>query len=139
MDSLVAKLEAAQKLAMANRPKVGGFPFLAETLRHAGVKKNTWTLPACESVYTMEGGAIVQLGTPLVVGTTQIPQFAEEALIRAIRSDQAGESTFPEFLQCAWDAGVVWYEVDFEQRTVVYGGAAGETYRESYPQVTLEA
>jgi hypothetical protein len=28
---------------MAGRPKVGGFPYLAETLRRAGVKRNvTW-------------------------------------------------------------------------------------------------
>jgi uncharacterized protein YbcV (DUF1398 family) len=31
---------------MVGRPKVGGFPYLAETLRRAGVTRNLWYLPA---------------------------------------------------------------------------------------------
>ena len=30
---------------MASRPKAGGFPYLAETLRRAGVTRNIWSLP----------------------------------------------------------------------------------------------
>jgi hypothetical protein len=36
MSKATANLEAAQRRAMATRPKVGGFPHLAETLRRAG-------------------------------------------------------------------------------------------------------
>ena len=36
----INKLLEAQKFAMSNRPKVGGFPYLAEVLRQAGVKRN---------------------------------------------------------------------------------------------------
>jgi len=36
----IEKLQAAQKKAMEGRPKVGGFPYLAETLRRAGVTRN---------------------------------------------------------------------------------------------------
>ncbi len=36
MSKAIENLEAAQKRAMAMRPKVGGFPYLAETLRRAG-------------------------------------------------------------------------------------------------------
>lgn len=39
-------LQAAHQRAMASRPRVGGFPFLAETLRQAGVTMNTWNLPS---------------------------------------------------------------------------------------------
>ena len=35
---------------------------------------------------------------PLVEGTHDIPRFDKTALIKALRTDQAGESAFPEFL-----------------------------------------
>jgi uncharacterized protein YbcV (DUF1398 family) len=53
-------------------------------------------------------------------------------LIVALRTDQAGNSSFPEFLEAAWQAGVVRYDVDFENRTVTYIGILGESYVEGY-------
>lgn len=35
----IANLQAAQQRAMEIRPKVGGFPYLAETLRRAGASR----------------------------------------------------------------------------------------------------
>src|SRR5690348_2220968 len=92
-------LQAAFKRAVEIRPKVGGFPVLAEVLRQAGVRRNIWNLPACESLYLMNQGSVVNMGAPLVSGFADIPRFDREALIRALRIDQAGESTFPEFLR----------------------------------------
>ena len=60
-----------------------------------------------------------------------------EALIAALRTDQAGESTFPEFLAASWRAGVVRYDVDFRARTVAYYGCNDEAYVEGYPAVEL--
>lgn len=51
---------------------------------------------------------------------TDVPPFNEEALIRALRIDQAGECSFPQFLTSTWEAGVIGYDVDFEQRTCTY-------------------
>ena len=137
MSKSIDKLQAAQKHAMANRPKVGGFAYLAETMRQAGVKLNVWTLPACQSIYHMEDGSVVQQGTPLVNGSADIPTFDKIALIKAINIDQAGKSTFPEFLKASWKAGVIWYQVDFEKRTVTYGGSKGETYFTEYSAVSI--
>ena len=50
MSEAVSNLQAAQERAMAGRPRVGGFPYLAETLRRAGVTRNVWHLPACASL-----------------------------------------------------------------------------------------
>jgi uncharacterized protein YbcV (DUF1398 family) len=94
----IDNLQTAQLLAMAGRPKAGGFPYLAETLRRAGVTRNLWFLPACQSLYLTGDGPVVTLGTPLVSGTADVPPFNREALIAALRTDQAGDSTFPEFL-----------------------------------------
>jgi uncharacterized protein YbcV (DUF1398 family) len=133
----IENLQAAQQRAMAGRPKVGGFPYLAETLRRAGVTRNHWFLPACQSVYLTQYGPVVIQGTPLLSGTADVPQFDRNALIAALRTDQAGQSTFPEFLLASWHAGVVRYDVDFLARTCTYYGCEGEGYIEEYPPVSI--
>jgi uncharacterized protein YbcV (DUF1398 family) len=137
MSKAIENLQAAQQRAMAGRPKVGGFPYLAEALRRAGVTRNVWFLPAAESLYLTVDGPVVTQGTPLVSGTVDVAPFNREALIKALRTDQAGESTFPEFLAASWRAGVVRYEVDFTARTVAYYGYYGEEYLESYRTVDI--
>ena len=139
MSPLAQKITEAQKRGLAIRPKVGGFPVLAEVLRQAGVRMNRWTLPACQSVYLLEDGPVVQQGAPLINGTQEIPPFDRQALITALRTDQEGRGSFPQFLQSAWDAGVVGYDVDFTGRKVTYYGASGESYLEEYAAVELPA
>lgn len=138
MSSAIEKLQAAQKRAMAIRPKVGGFPYLAEVLRQAGVRRNLWFLPSCQSLYLMDDGSVVTQGTPLVAGTVDVPKFDRDGLIAALRADQAGESTFPEFVLASWRAGVVRYDVDFNVRTCKYYGSNDEEYVEEYPVVEVK-
>lgn len=133
MSKAIDNLMAAQQRAMNNRPTVGGFPYLADTLRRAGVTRNVWFLPACESLYLTEDGPVVVQGTPLVSGAVDVPAFDQLALVKALRIDQAGESSFPEFLAASWRAGVVRYEVDLLERTVTYYGCRNEEYVEAYP------
>jgi uncharacterized protein YbcV (DUF1398 family) len=135
MSKAIENLQAAQHTAMATRPKVGGFPHFAETLRQAGVISNTWHLPSCQSLFLTNDGPVVMQGTTLETGMCDVPAFNREALITAIRTDQAGASTFPEFLMSTWRAGVIRYEVDFAARKVVYCGCNGEEYLETYPAV----
>lgn len=132
-DQLIESMTYAQSI----RPKIGGFPVLAEVLRQAGVQTNRWFLPSCQSIFHMEEGVVVHQGTPLVTGFHEVPHFNQDALIKALRTDQEGKGTFPEFLQSAWEAGVVGYDVDFIARNVVYYGANGERYLEEYPAVEI--
>jgi uncharacterized protein YbcV (DUF1398 family) len=138
MSKAIENLQAAQQRAMAIRPKVGGFPVLAEVLRRAGVTRNLWFLPACESLFLTKDGPVVMQGTPLVSGMVDVPPFDREALIQALRTDQAGGSTFPEFLAASWRAGIVRYDVDFANRRVSYYGCQGEEYVEGYPAVEVK-
>jgi uncharacterized protein YbcV (DUF1398 family) len=138
MSEATDNLKDAQNRAMAGRPKVGGFPYLAETLKRAGVTRNLWFLPACESLYLTAHGPVVTQGAPLLSGTVDVPPFDRDALVAALRTDQAGESTFPKFLAACWRAGVVRYEVDFGARCVAYYGCLGEVYTEDYPAVQIE-
>jgi uncharacterized protein YbcV (DUF1398 family) len=137
MLSSIENLKSAMQRGMAGRPKVGGFPYLAETLRRAGVVRNFWRLPSCQSLYLTDQGPIVMPGRCLIADMAEVPPFDREALIAALRRDQAGEGTFPEFLLASWKAGVVEYDVDFSARTCAYHGAAGERYVESYPAAEI--
>lgn len=137
MSKAIENLEAAMKQAMRIRPRVGGFPYLAETLRSAGVTKNIWFLPACQSMYLTASGPVVMQGAPLITGMADIPAFDRDALVHALRTDQAGKSTFPEFLDATWRAGIVQYDVDLIARTVSYFGCNGEEYVEEYPAVEI--
>lgn len=138
MNKAIDNLNQAMKHAMAIRPKVGGFPVLAEVLRQAGVTKNTWHLPSCQSLYQTKFGPVINQGHPLLDGMTAVPEFDEAALIRALRTDQEGLSTFPEFIKATWEAGVISYDVNFDKRECVYYGSNGERYVESYTSVELK-
>ena len=137
MSKAIDNLTKAMEQAAAIRPKVGGFPFLAECLRRAGVNRNIWSLPGCQSLFLTDRGPVVMQAAPLVSGIADVPSFDQEALIKALRIDQAGESTFPEFLAASWRSGVVRYNVDFANRTVAYFGCNGEEYIEAYPSVEI--
>jgi uncharacterized protein YbcV (DUF1398 family) len=76
-------------------------------------------------------------GVPLITGMSEVPSFNRDALIAALRTDQAGNSTFPEFLMASWEAGVVKYDLDFAARTCTYFGVNGEKYIESHPAVEV--
>ncbi len=137
MSKAIENLNQAMERAAAVRPKVGGFPFLAESLRRAGVIRNIWSLPACQSLFLTSFGSVVMQGAPLLTGAADVPAFEQDALVKALRVDQAGESTFREFLAASWRAGVVRYDVDFAARTVAYFGCNGEKYTEAYPSVEI--
>jgi hypothetical protein len=96
MSQAIEVLQAAQQRAMAGRPKVGGFPYLAETLRQAGVTKNTWTLPACQGLFLTREGPVVMQGTPLVTGAAAVPAFDREALTSTSRLAPSPTSGVPE-------------------------------------------
>ena len=137
MSRAIENLKSVQQRAMVGRPRVGGFTYLAETLRRVSVTRNLWSLPFCQSLYlTAEGPAMTQ-GTPLSTGMADVPPFNRDALIMALRTYQVEISTFPESLMPAWKADVIGYDVDFIVRIVTYYGSSKENYVESYPAVEV--
>ena len=75
MSKAIENLDAAQKRAMAIRPKVGGFPYLAEALWRAGVTRNIWSLPSCQSLFLTTKGPVVTQGAPAGLGVRGRPRF----------------------------------------------------------------
>ena len=135
MSTALLNLQTAQRDATTNRPKLQGFPYLAEALRRAGVRTNTWWLPSMQSLYMTDLGPVLIQGEPLIDGISDVAPFDRKALIDALRADQAGETTFPDFAAAAWHAGVLHYVVDLDRRTCSYFGVNNESWVERYPAV----
>jgi uncharacterized protein YbcV (DUF1398 family) len=85
----------------------------------------------------VDGAVLIQQLPPLFEGMAVVPAFDRNELIRVLRADQAGEATFPAFLDGTWRAGVVRYVVEFDEHRVLYYGAAGDVYEESYPALDV--
>jgi uncharacterized protein YbcV (DUF1398 family) len=126
---------------MRLRPPVGGFPYLAESLRQAGISTVHCDVAQMSTIYRTTNGAVIDQQAPLVRGLKSIGAFDEDAVIAAIRQDQRGESTYGEFMADIWTAGVVSYDVDLEARTCTYYGidTSTDVYIEEYPHVELDA
>lgn len=137
MSSAIANLQAAHERAAALRPQAHGFPYLAEVLRQAGVSTYHHSIPSGTTFYVTEAGPVVMQSDPVVQGMADVASWNEDALVAAIRTDQSGSSSYPQFARSCWEAGVVHYDVDLQRRTCTYSGVAGEQYVESYPQVEL--
>jgi len=137
--TVITTIEDAQARAARVRPAVGGFPYLAEVLRQAGVERYVFDVPSASVVYVTSAGDVLQPGGLIRSEKTVIPRFDEDALIAAIRTDQEGRSTFPEFVEASFQAGVTRYEVDTAQRTCSYSGVRGELYVEHYPAVEVSS
>jgi uncharacterized protein YbcV (DUF1398 family) len=137
MTSIIEKISAATARGMAARPEVGGFPYLAEAMRQAGITKNYFDVPSASMVFVTDEGDVLRPGALLHTEAVVVPPFDEAGLIAAIRADQRGESTFPEFVEACFAVGVIRYEVDTIARACTYLGAHGERYVEEYPAVEL--
>lgn len=136
MSTTLQSIREALEYAAANRPKVGGFPYLAEALRRAGVTGYFFDVASASTVYTTSAGAVLQVGAPIREGMVELPPFDKEALVRALRADQAGETSFPEFIENAFDAGVYRFAIDTGARTCTYFAPDNQHYVESYPAVS---
>jgi uncharacterized protein YbcV (DUF1398 family) len=132
------RIADAYKWAMANRPKVGGYPYLAEALRQAGVTRYVYTLPSGQCTFYAPDGTVVNQGDVVASGMLEVPAFNKDAFVQILRKSQNGDTTFPEFLKGSWENGVVHYEADLVARKVTYSGIDGESYVEDYPAVELK-
>jgi uncharacterized protein YbcV (DUF1398 family) len=57
---IIRTIAQAQNHAQQFRPKVGGFPYLAEALRQAGVVRYVFEVPSMSVLYVTKRGSVVQ-------------------------------------------------------------------------------
>jgi uncharacterized protein YbcV (DUF1398 family) len=137
VSNVVETITSAQARAAEIKPKVGGFPYLAEVLRQAGVSRCYFTVPSMTALYVTSDGNAIQQGKPILTDMVEVPGFNQPNLVAAIAVDKAGDCTYPEFIEAIWRAGVTGYEIDFAARSCTYFGVAGDRYLESYEQVEI--
>jgi uncharacterized protein YbcV (DUF1398 family) len=131
------KIANAYQWAVANRPKVNGYPYLAEALKQAGVLRYVYHLPSCQCIYFTQYGNVASQSEALTAGMSEVPKFDQKAFIKVLRQSQMGDITFLDFLKGSWEAGVISYDADLSARKVSYYGANGESYVEDYPAVEV--
>lgn len=61
------------------------------------------------------------------------PHFSEAGVKTALKTVQAGKSSYPEFLQQIMEAGVACYSVYINGRKVIYTGRDGDELVEPFP------
>jgi uncharacterized protein YbcV (DUF1398 family) len=105
--NLVETVQQAQRRGAAARPRVNGFPYYAEALRAAGITAVETSVATGGSIYHLADGAVAQASDPIAGSVSAVPDWDEGALIAAIRADQAGQTTFADFLAGSWKAGVI--------------------------------
>lgn len=135
--TLIEQIRMAQQRGAARRPAVRGFPYLAESLRRAEVTRIAVTVPSRTMVLTTPRGSVVQQGDPMFDGSVEVPPFDRDAFVAALRAEQEGRITYPEWLTATWHAGVTWYGVDLERHTCTYRSPDGDSYVEEYAAVDL--
>ena len=64
MSAAIEIIEHAIQKGMNLRPQIGGFPYLAEALREAGVTLNEWILPSCQRLYQTNKGSVIFSESP---------------------------------------------------------------------------
>lgn len=136
IDVLSMALDRAARV----RPAVGGFPYLAEVLRDSGFDHVRCDVAGGTLLYRGPVGAVVTRGPGQVAATATVRPWDQAALVAAIRADQRGERTFPEFLAGCWSAGVTDYDVDLIGRACTHRSAdPGRRYVEEYAAVEVPA
>jgi len=137
MTTIIESLDAAAAYGAAVRPRINGFPYLAEALRAAGVTKYFFDIPSSTAIYATDEGDVLRPGRLIRTERSIIPPFDPDRLVAAIRTDQRGESTFSDFVEESFLSGVIRYEVDTTAHTCTYIGTHGESHVEEYPAVHL--
>jgi len=109
------------------------YPDLAARLANAGVLSYTVDISSHIILYRFENGVIhlsEKTDPPVVIAS----QFNNGAVVQAIRDNQQGRTTYPEFMQGMANAGVRFYEATLngENPRVTYIGIGG-FYEEVIP------
>lgn len=109
------------------------YPELAAKLIESGILSYTVEVAAGLMLYRLADGKTIfhdSDASPKAITA----QFNTEQVIKAIRDNQQGRSTFPEFMEAIAVAGVRFYEATLngDKRRVTYMGSGG-FYEEEIP------
>lgn len=109
-----------------------GYPSLVNNLIAIGVQSYTVEVASGIVLYRFAGG-VHELHSQNSIARVVMDQFDNDLTVKAVRDNQQGKTTFPEFLNDIANAGVRFYEATFAgDLRVTYIGAGG-FYEEAIP------
>jgi len=108
------------------------YPDLVFKLITIGVQSYTVEVGAGSMLYRFDGGEHVLHGQPVVVRQVA-GQLNEALVIQALKANQQGKTTYPEFLNDIAQAGVLLYEATLTGNLRVTYIGAGGFYEEVIP------
>ncbi|WP_141734473.1 DUF1398 family protein [Oligoflexus tunisiensis] len=108
------------------------FPEVVGKLMAEGVESYHVDLVRAENRYYTASGQHHVESVPFP-HPTAAQEFSAEKVAAAVRSSQAGEITYPQFLQRIMDAGTVYYIACLAGRRVIYLGRKGDCHVEHFP------
>jgi uncharacterized protein YbcV (DUF1398 family) len=110
------------------------FPEVVASLARVGCEQYHADLRRQEKTYYMPDGANTVEVLPL--GPQRIaPAFSREAVVAALRTVQAKQISYVEFLKRIMDAGCVGYFVNIAGSRTIYLGRSGDMYVEDFSAV----
>ncbi|HEY1765353.1 MAG TPA: nuclear transport factor 2 family protein [Opitutaceae bacterium] len=114
------------------------FPQVVRALGEAGAERYLSDLTLRETTYHAADGSHHRVAWPKGEALAVADPFDPDAIGAALRSAQAGEIAYPEFLRRIAGAGVVAYTVHLKGRQALYLGRQGNVYVEPFPPVEPE-
>ena len=108
------------------------YAYFVQCLQEVGILYYDVSLTSGTKTYFFKSAERIVLHDfePVICSET----FNEQAVVRALRRTQSGETTYHQFLAEIGDAGVHSYVADLESRTVIYAGHnSNERYTEAIP------
>ena len=108
------------------------YPDLAARLINAGVLSYTVEVSSCIMLYRFANGVIHLSEKTDAPGAIEAA-FSEELTVKAIRDNQQGKTTFPQFMQGMAQAGVRFYEATLDANPRVTYIGIGGYYTEIIP------
>lgn len=109
------------------------YPELVKALIAAGVGSYTVDVPSGARLYRFNGGEHI-LHNDAIIGQSVAEKFSEEKTVQAIRENQQGKTSYPQFMEGIAAAGVRFYEATLngDRKRVTYIGIGG-SYEELIP------
>lgn len=132
MNSQVLDTEAIREVLRESQRGELIFPEVVRRMLEAGVESYLVDVARAEDVVYLRDGSTLTVNMDMALDPVA-DNFAELAVVEAIRVAQKDEIRYPEFMRRASAAGVVAYWAFLIGRKVIYFGRKGEFHVEHFP------
>ncbi|CAH1199151.1 hypothetical protein PAECIP111893_01244 [Paenibacillus plantiphilus] len=129
-------IEEVQRISEVSKREKWPYPRTFQELLGAGVISYRTSIASNHTVYRGAVSQYEETNDASVVELEVAELYQADAVKRGLAHHQRHRTPFPDFLRDMANAGVQFYEVNMEKRTINYtSGKPGESYVEAIPAV----